>query len=127
MLYAAHHPDAPLRSLTVMTTPTDLQEMGPMGDALGASGVEVEDTFNGDGNVAPEVLLQAFRSLTPTADITGYVNLWQQMWNDDYVSAHQAMSGWGATTTSRSPGRRQAVGGDDEGQRAGQRPARHRW
>ncbi len=95
VLYAAHHPDAPLRSLTVMTTPTDLQHMGPMGDALGASGVEVEDTFNEDGNVAPEVLLQAFRSLTPTADITGYVNLWQQMWNDDYVSAHQAMSGWG--------------------------------
>ena len=53
------------------------------------------------------------RSLTPTADITGYVNLWQQMWNDDYVSAHQAMSGWG-NNPSRSPGRRQAVGGDDE-------------
>lgn len=95
VLYAAHHPDAPLRSLTVLTTPTDFAELGPMADAFGTSGVDIEDTFNDDGNVAPDVLLASFRSLTPTAEITGYVNLWQQMWNEDYVAAHQAMSGWG--------------------------------
>ncbi|NMO00904.1 alpha/beta fold hydrolase [Gordonia sp. TBRC 11910] len=95
VLYAGHHPDAPLRSLTVMTTPTDLQELGPMGDALGASGLDIEDTFNEDGNIAPDVLLAAFRSLTPTADVTAYVNLWQKMWDEDYVAAHQSMSGWG--------------------------------
>ena len=32
LLYAAHHLDAPLRSLTVMTTPIDLDHLGPFGN-----------------------------------------------------------------------------------------------
>jgi len=30
LLYAAHHPDAPVRSLTVMATPVDFQHLGPL-------------------------------------------------------------------------------------------------
>ena len=32
LLYAAHHPDAPLRSLTVLATPVDFRHMGPLAD-----------------------------------------------------------------------------------------------
>jgi polyhydroxyalkanoate synthase len=32
--------------------------------------------------------------LQPTGDLTGYVNLWQNLWNDDFVAAHQTMTQW---------------------------------
>jgi polyhydroxyalkanoate synthase subunit PhaC len=94
LLHAAHHPDAPLRSLTVMATPVDFEKVGPMADIM-SSVRKVDDILGPDGNVPPSLMLQGFRTLTPTAEVTTYVNLWERMWSDEYVAAHQAMSGWG--------------------------------
>jgi polyhydroxyalkanoate synthase len=94
LLHAAHHPDSPIRSHTVMAAPTDFSKVGPMADVL-ASGLAVDTILGPDGNVPPGVMRQAFRSLTPTAEITTYVNLLEKLWSDDYVAAHQAMSTWG--------------------------------
>jgi polyhydroxyalkanoate synthase subunit PhaC len=32
--------------------------------------------------------------LTPTAEVTRYVTLWERLWNDEYVASYQAMTGW---------------------------------
>jgi len=93
LLYAAHHPDAPLRSLTVLATPVDFTEMGPMSDVF-RGGLEVDDVVDADGNVPPRVVVQGFKTLTPTAEVTRYVTLWERLWNDEYVQAYQAMTGW---------------------------------
>src|SRR6478609_9534951 len=42
LLYAAHHPDAPLRSLTVLATPVDFRHMGPLADVFSVGGMEVD-------------------------------------------------------------------------------------
>jgi polyhydroxyalkanoate synthase len=94
LLHAAHHPDSPLRSLTVMATPVDLRHMGPLGDVFAVGGLDVDDVLDADGNVPPQVILQGFRSLTPTSEVTRYVNLWDRLWNDEYVAAYQAMTRW---------------------------------
>ena len=47
-----------------------------------------------DGNVPPRIILQGFRSLTPTADVTRYVNLLEHLWSDEYLAADQAMGTW---------------------------------
>lgn len=94
LLHAAHSPDSPLRSLTVMATPVDFGKLGPMGDALGASGLGVDAVLDDSGNVPAEVMLQSFRSLEPTAQVTSYVDLLEKMWSEDYVAAFQAMNGW---------------------------------
>jgi polyhydroxyalkanoate synthase subunit PhaC len=47
-----------------------------------------------DGNVPPSVVVQGFRTLTPTAEVTRYVTLWERLWNDEYVASYQAMTGW---------------------------------
>ena len=94
LLHAAHHPDSPLRSLTVMATPVDLRHMGPLGDVFAVGGLDVDDVLDADGNVPPEIILQGFRSLTPTSEVTRYVNLWDKLWSDDYVAAYQAMTAW---------------------------------
>jgi len=94
LLYAAHHPEAPLRSLTVLATPVDFQRMGPMADLFRVGGLEVDQVVDEDGNLPPSVVVQGFKTLTPTAEVTRYVTLWERLWNDEYVAAYQAMTGW---------------------------------
>ncbi len=94
LLHAAHHLDSPLRSLTVMATPVDFQQMGPLVDAFVTGGLDVDTVLDADGNVPPQIILQGFRTLTPTSEVKRYVDLWEKLWNDDYVFAYQAMTGW---------------------------------
>ncbi len=94
LLYAAHHPDAPLRSLTVLATPVDFRHMGPLADIFSVGGMDVGSLLGPDGNVPPSVVVQGFRTLTPTSEVTRYVNLWERLWNDEYVASYQAMTGW---------------------------------
>jgi polyhydroxyalkanoate synthase len=94
LLYAAHHPEAPVRSLTVLATPVDFGHMGPLADLFRVGGLDVRDVLDADGNVPPQVVLQGFRALTPTAEVTRYVTLWERLWNDEYVAAYQAMTSW---------------------------------
>jgi polyhydroxyalkanoate synthase len=94
LLYAAHHPDAPLRSLSVMATPVDFRAMGPMAALFTRGGLDLDDVLDDEGNVPPDVVLQSFRALKPTAEVSRYVTLWDQMWSDEYVAAYQAMTSW---------------------------------
>ncbi|HEY0508873.1 MAG TPA: alpha/beta fold hydrolase [Blastococcus sp.] len=94
LLHAAHHPESPLRSLTVLATPVDFRHMGPMAAIFSRGGMGVDSVVDADGNVPPGVVLQGFRALTPTAEVTRYVTLWERLWNDEYVSSYQAMTGW---------------------------------
>ena len=94
LLYAAHHPEAPLRSLTVLATPVDFQKMGPMSDIFRVGGLEVDDVLDENGNVPPDVIVQGFRTLKPTAEVSRYVTLWEKLWSDEYVASYQAMTGW---------------------------------
>ncbi len=94
LLYAAHHPDAPLRSLTVVATPVDFRHMGPLADVFAVGGLDVDTVLDDQGNVPPQVVVQGFRTLTPTAEVTRYVTLWERLWNHEYVAAYQAMTGW---------------------------------
>jgi polyhydroxyalkanoate synthase len=102
LLYAAHHLDAPLHSLTALTTPADFQRLGQLGDLL-AGGLDIETLLDSDGNVPADVILQGFRTLRPTGEITQYVDLWERLWSDEYVTAYQAMTGW-ATEQVPLPG-----------------------
>ncbi len=94
LLHAAHHPDSPLRSLTVMATPVDFRHLGPLADVFGVGGLDVADVLDADGNVPPRVVRQGFRTLKPTAQATRYVDLWERLWDAEYVAAYQAMTAW---------------------------------
>src|SRR3712207_8298506 len=49
------HPDAPLRSLTVLATPVDFRHMGPLADVFRVGGMTVDSVLGPDGNVPPSV------------------------------------------------------------------------
>ena len=102
VLYAAHHLHGPLRSLTALTTPADFQHLGQLADLLDR-GLDIETLLDADGNLPADVILQGFRTLKPTSEITQYVDLWERLWSDEYVAAYQAMTGW-ATEQIPLPG-----------------------
>ena len=94
LLSVAGNPWMPVRSLAVMATPIDMRHMGPMTSMIQEGRVEPEDLLDHTGNVPADVMLNSFRVLQPLSDVTGYVNLWQHLWNDDFVAAHQVMTQW---------------------------------
>ncbi len=94
LLSVAGNPDLPVRGLAVQAVPVDYRHMGPMASMLQEGRVEAADLIDATGNVPAEVMLNSFRVLKPTGDLTGYVNLWQNLWNDDFVAAHQTMTQW---------------------------------
>ncbi len=91
LLYGAHHPEAPLRSFSVVACPVDFSKMPQASN----TDMDVDSILDDDGNVPPSVMRASFSQLRPTAEITGYVDLWDKLWSDQYVAAHQAMAGWG--------------------------------
>jgi polyhydroxyalkanoate synthase len=95
LLYAAGHPDDPVSALASMATPIDFEHMPAMTAILQRGRVDPESILDRTGNAPPEVMRNGFRVLQPTADVTSYVNLWEHLWNDEFVSAHQAMTTWG--------------------------------
>ena len=95
LLSLAGNASLPVRSLAVMATPVDFSKMGPMVTMIRDGRAEPRDLLDATGNVPADIVRNSFRVLQPTADVTSYVNLWQHLWNDDYVAAHQVMTQWG--------------------------------
>jgi polyhydroxyalkanoate synthase len=94
LLYAAHHPDAPLRGLSVMATPVDFEKFD-LGRELAREGrLPLEALLDENGNVPASTVRQLFRLLKPTGEARQYATLLENVWNDEYVTAYQAMTGW---------------------------------
>lgn len=93
LLYAAHHPDACLRSLAVMATPVDFSKWGLWRDMVDHD-LPLEAILDENGNVPASTVRQGFRLLKPTGEIRQYATLVDNVWNDEYVAAYQAMTGW---------------------------------
>jgi len=79
-----------------MATPVDFQQMGPLVEVAGSDAVDLDIILDDNGNVPAGIIRQVFRSLTPTYEITQYVNLWERLWSDDYVATYRAVTGWSA-------------------------------
>ncbi len=94
LLYAAHHPDAPLRSLTVMATPVDYSQWGLWRSMAEDGRLPLDAVLDEDGNVPASTIRQGFRLLKPTGEVRQYATLLDNVWNDQYVEAYQAMTGW---------------------------------
>jgi polyhydroxyalkanoate synthase len=94
LLAAARRPDLPIRNLTLMATPVDFDGMQAITALVREGRLDPEDVVDSTGNVPPEAVENAFRLLKPTADYSQYANLWQHLWNDEYMEGYQAMGQW---------------------------------
>jgi polyhydroxyalkanoate synthase subunit PhaC len=94
LLAAARHPELPIRNLVVMATPVDFTGMEAITALVRDGRLDPDEIVEPTGNVPPEVVENAFRLLKPTAEVSQYATLWENLWNDEYMEGYQAMGQW---------------------------------
>ena len=94
LLACARHPELPVRNLILMATPVDYSAMQALTSLVRDGRLDPGDILDETGNVPPEVVENAFRLLKPTGEISQYANLWENLWNDEYMEGYQAMGQW---------------------------------
>lgn len=94
LLGLAGQPDLPVRNLVTMATPVDFRHVSPLIDAVREGRIRPESVLDDTGNVPPGTVETFFKIRKPTADLVQYANLWQNLWNDEYLEGYQAMGRW---------------------------------
>ena len=92
--YAALHPRAPIRNLFCLATPVDFEQLGLFSNWTDRRYFDVDRLVDTFGNVPPDLLQAGFNMLRPTSNVTKYVSLWTNLWNDEYVASYRAFDRW---------------------------------
>jgi poly[(R)-3-hydroxyalkanoate] polymerase subunit PhaC len=94
LLLAAGHPELPIRNLIALTTPCNYREMGFMSKMFYEGRLDPDDVIDDTGLVPATAMDEGFQSLKPTDRVVQQVNLWQNLWNDQWVEGFLAMNRW---------------------------------
>jgi polyhydroxyalkanoate synthase len=94
ILYAAGHDEARVRNLVLLATPIDFSAMGAMVAAVREGRLDTEELLDETGNVPADALYTGFFMQAPTKQIAQYATLLENLWNDEFVDAYQAMAQW---------------------------------
>ncbi len=95
-LYAATHPDGPLKNLACFATPVNYEGMGLQRQWADPRYFDVDRIVDTLGNVPPEMMSQSFDMLRPVSKAISQVRLWDNMWNDEQTRAFRLFDRWGA-------------------------------
>ncbi len=94
-LYCAMHPRGPVANLAVLTTPIDFSQMRLFHHWADAKHFNVDRLVDATGNVPPALIYEAFNLLRPADIVLGKVQLWDKMWNDEFVRSYRMFERWG--------------------------------
>ncbi|MBV9311246.1 MAG: alpha/beta fold hydrolase [Solirubrobacterales bacterium] len=94
LLLTAGHSELPIRNLMVMATPCDYREMGFMSNMFREHRLDADDVIDETGLVPARVLDEGFQTLKPTDQLVQQVNLFENLWNDEFVEGFLAISRW---------------------------------
>jgi poly[(R)-3-hydroxyalkanoate] polymerase subunit PhaC len=94
ILYAAGHDDAAVRNLILLATPVDFSRMGAMVAGVLAGRLDTDELLDETGNVPADILYTGFYMQAPTKELAQYATLLENLWNDEFVDAYQAMAQW---------------------------------
>lgn len=87
----AAQPDLPINSLVTLAAPFDWADMGAQANAIRDGKIALSDLFDDTGNLPASLVVESFKARKPTSDLVNYANLWQNLWNDQYVEGYQAI------------------------------------
>ena len=87
----AAQPDLPINSLVTLAAPFDWSDMGAQANAMRDGKITLDDLVDHTGNLPASVIVEGFKVRKPTSDLVNYANLWQNLWNDEYVEGYQAI------------------------------------
>jgi polyhydroxyalkanoate synthase subunit PhaC len=94
MAYMGIHPDAPVRTLVMAVGPVDFRHGGSFGLWTAKENFPVDKLIDTFDNAPLEYVQLGFKLLQPTNDAASAVNLWWNLWNEQYVDGYRAMNRW---------------------------------
>jgi polyhydroxyalkanoate synthase len=94
LLYAATHPDGPVRNLITLATPVDFDHLGLQG--VWSRQVDAARLTATHGNVPAALIQQSFQMLKPASEVSPvrFIGLWQKVDDDRYVEQFRAFDRW---------------------------------
>jgi len=94
MSFLATHPDVPVRAMVMMVGPIDFTHGGSFGLWSSKEHFPVDKLVDAFDTVPLEYVQLGFKMLQPTNDAASAVNLWWNLWNEQYVDGYRAMNRW---------------------------------
>lgn len=94
MYMAAHAEESPVKSLALFTTPIDFSGMKLFSKWSDRRYFDVDRLVDTMGNAPPEMILEAFNMLRPADRMTGQIQLWDNLWNDEFVKSYRMFDRW---------------------------------
>jgi polyhydroxyalkanoate synthase subunit PhaC len=98
LLYGSIFHDGPMKNLICFTTPIDFREMKLFSNFADRRYFDVDHLIDSVGNVPPEMILSSFEMLRPASRVAGQVQLWENIWNDEYVKSYRMFDRWATDT-----------------------------
>jgi polyhydroxyalkanoate synthase len=94
LLYAATHPDTPVRNVLSLATPVDFDHLGLQG--IWGRSVNADRLVESFGNIPAELIKNSFRMLKPASEFSPvrYIGLWQNVENDRFIEQFRAFDRW---------------------------------
>jgi polyhydroxyalkanoate synthase subunit PhaC len=98
LLYGSIFNDGPMKNLICFTTPIDFREMKLFSNFADRRYFDVDGLIDSVGNMPPELILQSFEMLRPASRVAGQVQLWDNIWNDEFVKSYRMFDRWATDT-----------------------------
>jgi polyhydroxyalkanoate synthase len=98
LLYGSIHHDGPMKNLICFTTPIDFREMRLFHNFSDRRYFDVDRLVDSVGNVPPELILSSFEMLRPASRTVSQIQLWENIWNDEYVKSYRMFDRWATDT-----------------------------
>lgn len=93
-IYAATHAQGPLKNLICFTTPIDWSKMGLFAAWSDPKHFDVDRLVDSVGNAPADLLMSAFDMLRPSGRAAAQIQLWDNMWNDEFVASWRKFDRW---------------------------------
>lgn len=98
LLYGSIFNDGPMKNLICFTTPIDFREMKLFQNFSDRRYFDVDKLVDSVGNVPGDMIMTSFDMLRPASRVFSQVQLWDNIWNDEYVKGYRMMDRWGTDT-----------------------------
>lgn len=98
LIYTAIHTPGPVRNLACFTTPFDWSKYGLFNRWTDPKHFDVDTIVETMGNMPADLISASFEMLRPVTKAVGQVQLWDKMWDDEFVKSYRAFDRWGAET-----------------------------
>ncbi|MDO8980255.1 MAG: alpha/beta fold hydrolase [Afipia sp.] len=98
LLYGSIFHDGPMKNLVCFTTPIDFREMKLFQNFSDRRYFDVDQLVDSVGNVPPEMILSSFEMLRPASRAAGQIQLWENIWNDEFVKSYRMFDRWAQDT-----------------------------